>query len=227
MKIYLVSDTHFNHANIETYCQRPENFTELIIRNWQNKVHPDDLVIHVGDVFIGKPEGWRAIYPLLPGKKILVRGNHDKRPCLWYMENGFDLALDAMIFRHCWITHRPAQSLPKHTYLNIHGHLHNIWHGFHKNEPDTQRINNQGRLHHRWQRLFAIEYTDYSPVEFEEFLANPGKYQARGPAAEAKIALEDKQADVDREHKRQERLLNHVCKSDKCQCQKKALDYNE
>jgi calcineurin-like phosphoesterase family protein len=220
MKTWLISDTHFNHQNIATYCQRPDNFTELIVRNWQNKVHPNDMVIHVGDVFIGKPDGWRQIYPLLPGRKVLVRGNHDKHPSLWWMENGFDIAIDAMIFRHTWITHRPAQSLPKHTYLNIHGHLHNIWHGFHKDEPDTRVINNQGRLHNRWQRLFAVEYADYGPVEFEDFLAHPDKYQARGPAAEAEADYEAQVFQDEKEAKRKERLANHICKSDKCRCPK-------
>jgi calcineurin-like phosphoesterase family protein len=33
MKVYLISDTHFNHANIATYCDRPADFTDIIIRN--------------------------------------------------------------------------------------------------------------------------------------------------------------------------------------------------
>jgi calcineurin-like phosphoesterase family protein len=225
MKTWLISDTHFNHQNIATYCQRPDNFTELIVRNWQNKVQPDDMVIHVGDVFIGKPDGWRQIYPQLPGRKVLVRGNHDKHPSLWYMENGFDIAVDAMIFRHTWITHRPAQSLPKHTYLNIHGHLHNIWHGFHKDEPDTKVINNRGKLNNPWQRLFAVEYTDYGPVEFEDFLAHPDKYQARGPAAEREYQSASAKAMAEKEMKRQERLMNHVCKTVFCQCGKSPKNY--
>jgi calcineurin-like phosphoesterase family protein len=222
MKTWLISDTHLNHDAIVTYCDRPDNFTDLIVQNWQNKVNPNDLVIHVGDVFIGKPDGWRKIYPLLPGRKILVRGNHDKHPSLWWMENGFDIAVDAMIFRHVWITHRPAESLPKHTYLNIHGHLHNIWHGFHKDEPDTQVVNRRGRLYHSWQRLFAIEYTDYSPVEFETFLAHPDKYQARGPAAAKQAALEAVVDQARKEERRAERLANHVCTTVFCQCGKNA-----
>ena len=71
-KVYLISDTHFNHAKIATYCDRPENFTETLIRNWVATVKHDDTVIHLGDVFIGKTSGWFAIYPLLTGRKILV-----------------------------------------------------------------------------------------------------------------------------------------------------------
>ena len=57
MKYYLISDTHFNHANIATYCDRPADFTDKLIRNWNNTVKPEDSVIHLGDVFIGRPEG--------------------------------------------------------------------------------------------------------------------------------------------------------------------------
>jgi hypothetical protein len=123
-----------------------------------------------------------------------------------------------MIFRHVWITHRPAQSLPPHTYLNIHGHLHNIWHGFHKDEPDTRFINRAGRLQNRWQRLFAVEYTDYRPVEFEHFLSDPDRYQARGPVAAESARYEALVEKVKKEEKRVARLAGHVCKTDKCQC---------
>jgi hypothetical protein len=54
--------------------------------------------------------------------------------------------------------------------------LHNIWHGFHPQEYNQRQI----KLHQEWQRLFAIEYTDYRPVEFDKFVSHPDKYKARG-----------------------------------------------
>jgi hypothetical protein len=41
-------------------------------------------------------------------------------------------------------------------------------------------------LLHPWQRLFAVEYTDYRPVEFDKFIHRPDKYQARGPNEETR-----------------------------------------
>lgn len=100
MKVYLISDTHFNHDKIATYCDRPSNFTELMIKNWNQIVKPDDLVIHLGDVQIGKKSDW--IMPSLPGRKILVRGNHDRQwSNLRWMKAGFDFACDGMMFRQC------------------------------------------------------------------------------------------------------------------------------
>ena len=177
MKIYLISDTHFNHANIATHCDRPADFTETIIRHWQKIVKPEDCVIHLGDVFIGKADGWKEIYPRLTGRKILIRGNHDRqRSVTWWMRNGFDFACDSMIVRRCWLTHEPYYgSLPTGCDLNIHGHQHNIWHGF---KFDGGEENTKVRL--LWQRLFSVEYTDYSPVELDKFMSHPDKYLARG-----------------------------------------------
>lgn len=196
MKVYLISDTHFNPAKIATYCDRPENFTEILIRNWRNTINPMDMVIHIGDVFIGGVEEWREIYPKLPGKKMLIRGNHDdQRSLTWWMSNGFDAACDAMIFRSTWITHRPADQLPPGCQINIHGHLHNIWDGFY-NGDICDRIGgclkradpslscncdeDRKKLKNPWQRLFAVEYTNYHPIEFDKFLNHPDRYQARG-----------------------------------------------
>ena len=127
MKTYILSDSHFNHDKIATYCDRPSNFTEKIIRNWQQTVKAEDLVIHVGDVFIGKSSGWDEIWPTLPGRKILVRGNHDWGHSLtWWMQHGFDAAVDSMKFGRVYFSHYPAQELPEHCDVNVHGHLHNI-----------------------------------------------------------------------------------------------------
>ncbi len=178
MKTYLISDTHFNHGNIATYCDRPGDFTEIIMRNWAATVKPEDLVIHLGDVVIGKRHEIGSVLDSLPGRKVLVRGNHDRQSsCGWWMAHGFVFACDSMVFRGQWLTHEPAISLPTNCTYNIHGHLHNIWHGF---NPDGPGIPQETKLHNSWQRLFAIEYTKYLPVEFEKFVSHPDRYQARG-----------------------------------------------
>lgn len=186
MKTYLISDPHLNHDNIKTYCQRPDDFTDRIDKNVHAIVKDEDILINLGDIGIGKPEGYMKLVQAWPGRKILVRGNHDQKSCQWYMNNGFDFACDGMIYRGCWLTHKPSDVLPLGTNINIHGHLHNIWDGFHSDEPEAQTSEfvmaaKAGRLAHPWQRLFAIEYTDYKPVEFDKFVNKSDRYQARGP----------------------------------------------
>lgn len=175
---FLISDPHLNHDKIATYCDRPENFTELILKNWAQLLRPIDTTICLGDVAIGNKKSVKDMLAPISGKKILIRGNHDtQHSCQWWMNNGFDFCCDAMIYRGMWLTHKPSTSLPEGCVYNIHGHLHNIWHGF---TPNGGLPEGSKKLHHVWQRLFAVEYTNYRPIPFDEFVAKPDKYFARG-----------------------------------------------
>jgi calcineurin-like phosphoesterase family protein len=189
MRTFLISDTHLNHANIATYCDRPKNFTDLIIKRWNERVTWADTVIHLGDVAIGPRTLVEDQIRRLSGKKILIRGNHDRSGSnSWWMDHGFDFSCDAMMFGGHWLTHEPAERLPFEsqgtkgsTTLNIHGHLHNIWHGFVPNVGEYEVATENKKLNHSWQRLFAIEYTNYYPIEFQEFVDHCDKYQVRWP----------------------------------------------
>lgn len=124
--LYLITDTHIGHKPIIDYCGRPENFASIIEKNWKRMVKPADTVIHLGDVAWGE-ENLRRL-TRLPGKKILVRGNHDAKSIPYYIEAGFDFACDALNMCLDGIdilfTHRPAYG---HTAdINIHGHLHDL-----------------------------------------------------------------------------------------------------
>src|SRR5574337_731122 len=107
MNVWLIADTHFNYGRIATYCQRPTDFTERIIENWRRIVKPGDLIIHLGDVLIGRKQAARELLAQLPGRKALVLGNHDRSrgSSTWWMENGFDFACAGMVFRNVWLTH--------------------------------------------------------------------------------------------------------------------------
>lgn len=182
MKTYLISDPHFNHDLIETHCDRPKNFTDLILRNYNATVKPEDVTLFLGDIIIGNRRKISDILRELNGRKILAAlGNHDYCHSLtWWMRNGFDFAAEATVYRNVYLTHKPATFLPYGCKLNVHGHLHNIWHGFHKKEERPTPTKLQSDSH----RLFALEYTSYAPVEFQKFIDHPDKYQARGPNKE-------------------------------------------
>ena len=78
--IYFISDTHFGHANIVKMCERPypdvEAMNEALITAWNERVHGDDTVYIIGDMFFrcSDPE---SILKRLKGKKWLIVGNHD------------------------------------------------------------------------------------------------------------------------------------------------------
>jgi calcineurin-like phosphoesterase family protein len=197
MKTWLLSDTHLNHEKIKTWCQRPDDFTERLDKNVRQMVKPEDLVIHLGDVGIGKSEEFMKTVESWPGRWVLVRGNHDGKSCQYYMDHGFSFACDAMVYRGVWLTHKPwRQELPEGTFLNVHGHLHNVWDGFLPDDPEKSQDEfavalQLGRLPKPWHRLFAVEYTDYKPVEFDKFVAKGHKlFQSTGPNAETKKKME-------------------------------------
>lgn len=134
MKLWVIADTHFNHENIKHYQCRPHDFNEVIIRNWNKAVAYDDVVIHLGDVILGRDQeqALPSIMATLPGKKILCRGNHDPKPAEWYMARGFDFACDYYVYRDLAFSHAPLTPLPFRSLssspqpvrLNVHGHFH-------------------------------------------------------------------------------------------------------
>jgi calcineurin-like phosphoesterase family protein len=87
---HFTSDTHFGHANIIRYSNRPfdsvPEMNEALIANWNARVAWDDTIYHLGDVAMGpwtgdEKEGldsWDSILTRLNGYKILVIGNHDR-----------------------------------------------------------------------------------------------------------------------------------------------------
>jgi calcineurin-like phosphoesterase family protein len=158
MNVWVIADTHFNHKNMVTLCGRPENFTELILSNWRGLCRPDDLTIHLGDVIFGQAGKLTEYLASVPGRKWLVRGNHDYNTTTWYLNHGFDAVVDAMVFSRVLFTHKPADVLPSGCVVNVHGHLHNSQH--HEGEYKPQP----------WHKLLALEYTDYKPVELMKFV---------------------------------------------------------
>jgi len=128
---------------------------------WLNLVQPEDLVIHCGDV-TWKAKTLASDLTVLPGRKVLVRGNHDNESLSWYMRNGFDFACDSFVFKKVLFTHAPANELPGIALLNVHGHLHGNGHRLEGYEPKP------------FQRLLALEKTKYCPVSFDKFVGNLG-----------------------------------------------------
>ncbi len=136
-KVFLISDTHFNHANImlPSYSCRP--FTSIpemnaaMIANWQAAVGPEDVVIHLGDFFMGKSSEAEPILRQLTGRKVLIYGNHDKMirnqvP----LQNYFESIHEMVEVKHRGSTavccHFPLRSWNGMHYntWNLHGHCH-------------------------------------------------------------------------------------------------------
>lgn len=84
-KLFIISDTHFWHANIIDFCARPfrtvEGMNRQMIYNWNSVVQEGDWVIHGGDFAFGRDATLNRIIDVrqkLNGNIILCRGNHDR-----------------------------------------------------------------------------------------------------------------------------------------------------
>ena len=179
MRILYAADTHFGHANIIRLCNRPfsdvTEMDETMIRNWNKVVNQDDIVYIVGDFCFRNDLGAGYYLSRLNGKKILVRGNHDK----WIEA---DAAAAAMLHSVVNITHTFDQSLSGHHISLCHyplmtwpgkdsymvfGHIHNntnldFWPYIRKNE----RLLNAG-----------VDINNFCPVTLEQLIHNNKKFK--------------------------------------------------
>jgi calcineurin-like phosphoesterase family protein len=129
-KFFFVSDTHFNHANIIRYCNRPfadvQTMNEAMIARWNSVVGAEDIVWHLGDVGFGDRERLKEIVPKLNGRKYLVKGNHDVRSNAFYRECGFLEVYDHPVIIKDFIvlSHEPMPFVMNQMYHNVYGHVH-------------------------------------------------------------------------------------------------------
>lgn len=91
MKTFFTSDTHFGHANIIKYSNRPygniKEHDNDLIKKWNSKITDKDTVYHLGDVFFGTPKYFNEIFHQLNfGFLYVLCGNHDKGFSEWYRD---------------------------------------------------------------------------------------------------------------------------------------------
>jgi len=84
MAFFALSDLHLGFAvdkPMERFGEQWRDHHEQIANNWRRVVRPDDVVLAPGDIsWAMKPEQAKPdldFLAALPGRKVLVRGNHD------------------------------------------------------------------------------------------------------------------------------------------------------
>lgn len=129
--IYFTSDLHLGHRGIISMQNRPfENIQEMnqiLIQNYNAVVHKNDMVYILGDISHHLPmESANELIGKLNGKKILVKGNHDKKYDSELFEEMCDfktVSLNGMYFA---LMHYPMLSWSKKNSgsIQLHGHMH-------------------------------------------------------------------------------------------------------
>ena len=130
--IYFTSDLHLGHRGIIEMCDRPfkevSEMNEVLIQNWNHFVRKNDIVYILGDIAhkLSVPEV-NEIVRKLNGRKVLIKGNHDKV----YDGSLFEEVCDFKEIHYNGISislmHYPMLSWPKshHGSIHLHGHMHN------------------------------------------------------------------------------------------------------
>lgn len=161
---WLISDTHFGHKNIVKYCDRPMEHNGLMVNSWTKLVQPEDTILHLGDlaVWYGDEESyWLEIAKSMPGKKFMLRGNHDKLKDKVYAELGFTMTpefVQEIKGQRVLFSHYPDELRTSEWDINVHGHIHN--------NPLEPRLAKTGR---RYKNI-SVELMDYKPIRAKELL---------------------------------------------------------
>lgn len=173
---FLVSDTHFGHANICKFLNedgskvRPwadvNEMDEYMVDAWNKVVKPTDKVYHLGDVVINR-KALSTLYRL-NGDKVLIKGNHDIFKLADYTPHFRDIrsyhVLNNKDKKRIILSHIPIHedSLERFKY-NIHGHLHG------------NRVMKSGVVDYRYINV-CVEWTNFAPIALDMVLDNLTKY---------------------------------------------------
>lgn len=163
-KQFFIADTHFGHEKIIQLCNRPfENMKDMekqMVEKWNNKVSNEDTVYILGD-FCFKLSKQDAIEILnkLNGKKVLIKGNHDR----YVGQKDFDKCFEG-IYDYLQLTKDKQQIVLSHYpiwdwagmyYGSIHlyGHIHD------KTMPHEYKA-----------YCVSAEHTNFEPLTLEEIV---------------------------------------------------------
>ena len=132
MTVWFTSDTHFGHANIIGYSNRPfasiDEMDAVLVCNWNALVQPQDEIWHLGDFTFRSEKAASTYLQRLNGRKHLVWGNHDSEKVRqlegWASSQPYaEIALDG---RKIVLLHYGLRIWNKahHGALHFYGHSH-------------------------------------------------------------------------------------------------------
>lgn len=163
--IYFTSDYHFGHKNITKY--RPqfssvEEMEEVIIKNHNKIVKPNDVIYILGDLTFYNKEKTIEIIKKLSGRKIWIVGNHDskkvyKKPEVAELFEGiYDFLQIKYKNQKFILCHYPFESWKDqgHGAIHLYGHVH----------EQVDKLKNIPNRYH-----VGVDTNDFKPVSIETF----------------------------------------------------------
>lgn len=176
---FFISDLHFGHKNVIKFDNRPfssvDEMDQELIRKWNKTVlnTNKDLVYILGDISWYNGEKTRLILEQLNGKKILIKGNHDKNKDIEFYKDLFEEIVDYKEINRnktkIILSHYPILFYNGNLKNNImlYGHLHNT-----EQEILLQDIIKTIKLKGQKVRMYNVGcmFWDYKPISLEQIL---------------------------------------------------------
>ena len=171
--IWFTSDTHFGHANVLDFCERPWNdiaeMNRALVAAINERVAPTDTLYHLGDFsFKMTAEEARELRGIIRCRDIhWVPGNHDKDWSQPAVAGTFSVeppiaTLKLEGGRKVVMCHYPIMDWPGlgHDAIHLHGHIH-----------ATRDYNEWNREMRLLRYDVGVDANGYAPVSLNEILS--------------------------------------------------------
>lgn len=173
MKIWFSSDLHFGHN--KDFMYEPRGFhsikehDEIIIKNWNEIVKPEDKVYILGDLMLNDTDAGIEKVNQLNGRKVIILGNHDTPIRIERYREELNDIIDIMYAyqfkynkHYLYLSHYPTitanydddKPWAKHL-INLFGHTHQK-EKFYNNNPYMYNV--------------GLDANDNKPVSIDEIL---------------------------------------------------------
>jgi calcineurin-like phosphoesterase family protein len=158
--IWFTADLHLGHKNIIEYCDRPfstvEEMDETLIKNWNNCVKKNDIIIVLGD-FIWNEQNIEGYSKRLKGQIHLIRGCHDKLEVEEYTKFGVMLLDPLSLYDHSYVQIIILCHYQMKTWYKSH---YNSWHLFGHSHGQAVEYGKSMDV--------GVDCNDYKPVSMQQ-----------------------------------------------------------
>jgi len=153
---------------------------EILIKNWNEIVSPEDTVYHLGDFAMGDRTKISGILSRLNGTLILIRGNHDHKKCLESFETVLPNKILEIGGKSIELVHNPSHANSETDFVFC-GHVHDAW--AEKNVGDVIPADDRSDHKEKHDAFCArkrfinvgVDVRDFRPRTFEELIASLGE----------------------------------------------------
>lgn len=153
--IWVATDWHLMNKRVEPrHPYRTISNLEKLAVNYANDIQEDDLFIYLGDLCdpaYTDLKKLKAIIGMIPGYKIMCRGNHDTEDDSFYLDLGFDRICEVAKCHNILFSHIPLKITDSEK-INVHGHLH------------TRMIVTDRKNSANWINAYDSNFNDHSTL---------------------------------------------------------------